>query len=329
MNPAFIITPKHLSVQRMSMLVIMLNIDERWAIDTRLLDAFAAVARTKSISRAAEELSYVQSAVSQQLASLERVVGHRLVDRGSGPRPVTLTAAGEALLPHALWILDRLETARSELHSLDSGSSGSIRVGTFQSAGARLLPRVLAEFRAQWPAISVSIYNEVEDGELPGLVRSGALDVAFVEAQNELPGLEYRTLMKDSYVAVVPPGHRLAKRKSIKLAEFAGEDMLFGALNDTCSLRLERAMRVTGFEPTVAFRALDNMMRQRMVDAGLGCTVQPGLTVEPGLRHGGVIVRLVEDIHRAIGLTWAADKTPSFALTSFIDVATSVLADLA
>jgi DNA-binding transcriptional LysR family regulator len=86
---------------------------------------------------------------------------------------------------------------------------------------------------------------------------------------------------------------------------------------------------VSGFEPKVAFRALDNMMRQRMVDAGLGCTVQPGLTVEPGLRHGGVMVRLVEDIHRAIGLTWAADKTPSFAISSFIDVATVVLADLA
>jgi DNA-binding transcriptional LysR family regulator len=329
MNLVLIITPTHLSVQRMSMLMIMLNIDERWALDTRLLDAFAAVARTRSISRAAEELSYVQSAVSQQLASLERVVGHRLVDRGSGPRPVTLTAAGSALLPHALWILDRLETARAELRSLDSGSSGSIRVGTFQSAGARLLPKVLAAFRAQWPSISVSIYNEIEDGELPGLVRSGALDVAIIEAQDELSGLHYRTLMKDRYVAVVPPGHRLAKRRSIKLAEFAGEDLLFGAVNDCCSRRLENAMRGNGFEPKVAFRALDNVMRQRMVAAGLGCTVQPGLTVEPGLPSGGVIVRLAEDIHRVVGLTWAADKTPSFALTSFLDVATLSLADLA
>jgi DNA-binding transcriptional LysR family regulator len=329
MNLVSIISPPHLSVQRMSMLMIMMNGDERWAIDTRLLDAFVAVARTKSISKAADELSYVQSAVSQQLASLERVVGHRLVDRGSGPRPVTLTAAGSALLPHAVWILERLEAARVDMQSLNTGSSGSLRVGTFQSAGARLLPRVLAAFRKQWPAISISIYNEGDDGELSGLVRSGAIDVAFVESENEEPGLTHVSLLKDSYVALLPPGHRLAKKKSIKLIEFAAEDMVFGSSADSCSNRLERAMREVGFEPRVAFRAVDNPMRQRMVDAGLGCAVQPNLTVEVGLHDGAVIRPLAEDIHRTIGLTWASDKTPSFALTSFIEVATAVLTDLA
>jgi DNA-binding transcriptional LysR family regulator len=329
MNLVLIITLLHLSVQRMYMLMIMTNGDERWAIDTRLLDAFVAVARTKSISKAAEELSYVQSAVSQQLASLERVVGHRLVDRGSGPRPVTLTAAGSALLPHAVWILDRMEAARVDMQSLSTGSSGSLRVGTFQSAGARLLPRVLAAFRKQWPSISISIYNEVEDGELPGLVRSGALDVAFVESHDEQPGLTHVSLLKDSYVALLPPGHRLAKKKSIKLIEFAGEDMIFSSTADTCSTRLDQAMRALGFEARVAFRAVDNPMRQRMVDAGLGCAVQPNLTVEAGLNEGAVIRPLAEDIHRNIGLTWASDKTPSFALTSFIEVARAVLVDLA
>ena len=311
------------------MLMFMLNDDERWPLDTRLLAAFSAVARTRSVSKAAEELNYVQSAVSQQLASLERVVGHRLVDRGSGPRPVTLTAAGSSLLPHATWILDRLEVARAELESLDTGTSGSIRVGTFQSAGARLLPRVLAEFRRRWPAIAVSIYSEIEDGESPGLVRTGALDVAFVENDIVYPGLDRVVLMTDHYVALVPPGHALAKRKSINIADLAGEEMVFANATDTCSSRIEQAMRAVGVEPRVAFQCADNPMRQRMVHAGLGCAIQPNLTVEPGLNDGAVIVPLVDDLSRTIALTWAADKTPSFALRSFIDVATSVLADLA
>jgi DNA-binding transcriptional LysR family regulator len=79
----------------------------RWELDTRHLLALAAIARTRSVSRAAEELGYGQSAVSQQLAALERVVGARLVDRGTGPRPVTLTAAGLALLPLSASTLPR------------------------------------------------------------------------------------------------------------------------------------------------------------------------------------------------------------------------------
>ena len=81
---------------------------ELLGIDSRHLSALAAIARTRSISRAAEELGFGQSAVSQQLAGLERIVGRRLVDRGTGPKPVTLTAAGDVLLTHATWILDRL-----------------------------------------------------------------------------------------------------------------------------------------------------------------------------------------------------------------------------
>ena len=232
------------------------------------------------------------------------------------------------LLPHAQWILDRLETARADIRSLDTGASGTIRVGTFQSAGARLLPRVLAAFRKQWPLISVSIYNEIEDGEGPALVKSGALDIAFAEFFEQQAGLEYRVLLKDSYVALVPPGHRLVKKRTIKLAEFSGEDLVSGGLSDACSLRLERSMQEAGFEPKVVYRAVDNPMRQRMVDVGLGCSVQPNLTVEPGLNEGAVVIPLSEDFHRLVGLTWASDKTPSFALTAFIDVATAVLAEL-
>lgn len=313
----------------MYMMMIMLKADQPWEIDTRHLAALAAIARTRSLSRAAEELNYVQSAVSQQLAALERIVGHRLVNRGTGPKPVTLTVAGASLLAHATWILDRLKVARADLDRLETGASGSIRIGTFQSAGSRLLPRVLAAYRASWPDISISIHNEIEDGELLALVRSGALDVAFVESHTTQSGLTDVELMKDRFLALVPPGHRLAHRSSIALAELDGEDLIGAAIGDTCSERIDRAFRACGVEPRVAFRSVDNPTRQRLVDAGLGCAVQPGLTVEPSLEHGAVTVPLDEDIHRTISLAWSSDRAPSFALTTFIDTAKSTLADMA
>lgn len=297
-------------------------------IDSRHLSALVAIARTRSISRAAEELGYGQSAVSQQLAGLERIVGRRLVDRGTGPRPVTLTTAGEVLLAHATWILDRLATAAADLDHLDSGAAGSIRVGAFQSAGARLLPSVLASFRSQWPAITLAVHNETTDGELADLVRSGAIDVAFIESTHVDTGLDTVQLLVDRFVAIVPPGHRLASRKSVSLADFAGEDLVNGKATDSCTSKGESALRAMGIEPRVVFRTEDNPTRQRLVDAGLGCAVLPGLTVEPSLSNGAVMIPLVEDIHRTICLAWSSDRTPSFALTQFIATAKATIGHL-
>ncbi len=301
---------------------------EPWGLDTRHLVALAAIARTRSVSKAAEELGYGQSAVSQQLAALERIVGHRLVDRGTGPRPVTLTAAGEMLLTHTNGVLDRLAAARRDLDRLDTGQDGSVAVGTFQSAGARLLPGVLAAFRASWPGIRVSIRNETQDGELPELIRSGALDAAFLSGASLGPEFEQVHLMTDRFVALVPPGHRLANRTSVSLSDFAGEDMVEGALGEVCSTRGEAALRAAGVETTAVFRTEDNPTRQRLVDAGLGCAVLPGLTVEPGLPNGAVIIPIVEDLSRAITLTWAADRTRSAALQRFIETTKQVVATI-
>jgi DNA-binding transcriptional LysR family regulator len=298
-----------------------------WELDTRHLSAFRAIAATRSISRAATELGYGQSAVSQQLAALEKVVGRRLFDRGTGPRPVTLTPAGEALLPHAEWVLDHLDSARAELDRLDVGGSGSIRVGTFQSAGARLLPEVLAQYRQQWPNIAVTIHNETHDDDLETLVRNGSVDVAFSEGTFSVAGLERRELMHDRYIALVPPNHRLAASTSISLSELRGEDLIGGYVDDQCSTRSERAMQLAGIEQHIVFRTDDNATRQRLVHAGLGCAVVPGLTYEPGLENGAVAVPLTEDLHRVICLLWATDRTPSFALTRFIELAPSIVSD--
>ncbi len=306
----------------------MSNANELWNLDVRHLAALRAIAETRSISRAAEMLGYGQSAVSQQLAVLERAVGQRLVDRGSGPRPVTLTDAGATVLEHAKWILDRLDLARTELDALQHGSAGSLRVGTFQSAGARLLPRVLGSYRRAWAEIAVSIHNEAREGELPDLVRDGVLDVAFVEASMVGDGLESIEVLVDRFVVLVPPGHRLASRRTISLSDLDGEEFVDGAIGDSCAAKGEQARRAAGVVGRTVVRTPDNATRQRLVHAGLGCAVQPGLTVEPGLPDGGVVVSLADDLHRVISLTWSADRTPSFALERFIETARAELAGL-
>jgi DNA-binding transcriptional LysR family regulator len=235
------------------------------------------------------------------------------------------SAAGEVLLCHATWILERLHVARNEMELLESGAAGTVRIGTFQSAGARLLPQVLAVFRRQWPNIAVSIYSEVSDGELTGLVRTGSLDLSFVESSMMRDGLAGVELVRDEYVALVPPHHRLATRASVSLHDFAGEDMIDGASGEACTTRAERAFRDRDVYTNVVFRTDDNPTRQRLVDAGLGCAVLPGLTVEPGLPQGAVMVPLQEDLHRTISLAWSSDRTPSFAMTQFIAAAQQVM----
>lgn len=304
----------------------MLNTNEPWGLDTRHLAALEAISRTKSLSRAAEELGFGQSAVSQQLAALERVVGQRLVDRGSGPRPVTLTAAGVSFLGHAVAILERLQTAKNDLESLAAGESGRISVGTFQSAGARLLPSVLVAFRKRWPEITVQLHEETSDGVLANRVMEGSLDVAFLEVSQAPVGLCVVELLKDRYVALVSPLHRLADRGTVSLSEFVGDEFVAGSESDPCTILSDGALRLAGVVPKVVFRTDENTARQRLVGAGLGVAISPGLTVEPSLSDGAVVLEIVEPLHRTIGLVWSAERTPSQAVFAFRDVAAEVLA---
>ncbi len=302
-----------------------MNLNQPWEIDTRHLMALVAIAKTRSVSRAADELGYGQSAVSQQLAALERIVGVRLVDRGTGPRPVTLTDAGETLLGHATKILERLGCAQADLASLNAGLSGSIRIGTFQSAGARLLPNVLAAYRVDWPDITIHLRSEVADGDLSELLNEGAIDIAFLEAASIGAGIDRVEVFVDRFVAIVPPTHRFAKRKQVSLADFEGEDIIDGETGDNCTMRAVRAFHDAGVATNVVFRTDDNMTRQRLVDAGLGCAVLPGLTVEPSLVHGGVVVALKERLERRICLAWPANRTPSKAVLNFVETALRAL----
>jgi len=124
---------------------------DRWlGVELRHLAALQALAHEGSFGRAAEALGYTQSAISQQIATLERIVGEQLVERPGGPRAVSLTEAGELLLRHADSIMARLQAAQADLAALSSGEAGTLHIGTYQSVGARVLPALFREFSGQW-----------------------------------------------------------------------------------------------------------------------------------------------------------------------------------
>jgi molybdate transport repressor ModE-like protein len=296
-------------------------------IELRHLAALEAVSRAGSFGRAAEELGYTQSAVSQQIAALERIVGERLIERPGGPRAVSVTEAGAVLLRHAEAISARLEAAHADLVSLRAGEMGALRVGTYQSIGARVLPEVMRRFRLERPAIELDLMAPTTDPELFALVESGDIDLAFCSLPFEEGPFDALELMSDPYVLVVPADNGLAARDLASLADL--EDLpLIGSQTCNSGVVLERELRDRGAEPTYAFRSDDNGTVQGLVAAGFGVALVPLLTVAPGDERVRVLRVEPPLPRRRIAVVWHEDRHRSAAARAFVDLAVEVSAEI-
>src|SRR5213082_769372 len=186
--------------------------DSWLGVELRHFLALEAVAREGSFGKAATALGYTQSAVSQQIAALERIVGHRLVDRPGGPKPVSLTDAGRLLLTHADAIAARVAAAQADLTALAEGQAGPLRVGVYQSVGQRILPELMRRYLHSWPQVKVSLTESANDEELLALVERGDLDLTFCDLPLTEGPFESVELMRDPYVLVVAADSPLADR---------------------------------------------------------------------------------------------------------------------
>src|ERR1700694_1188478 len=147
-------------------------------LELRHLIALQAVAHQGTFGRAAAQLGYTQSAMSQQIAALEDLVGQRLIERARGQPSVDLTEAGRLLLAHADAVLARLQAAQADFDAFGQGALGVLRVGTYQSVSTHILPALMRDFSAAWPHVEVSLTEAPSDDLLP-LVERGELDVTF------------------------------------------------------------------------------------------------------------------------------------------------------
>jgi DNA-binding transcriptional LysR family regulator len=305
-----------------------ITVFDRWlGIEIRHLAALQAVAEERSFARAAARLGYAQSAVSQQIATLERLAEARLVERPGGPKPVSLTEAGELLLRHAEGIVARLAAARADLAALDEGAVGSLRVGTYQSVGARILPRLMRAFTASWPRVDLRLNESAAYGDLLKLVERGDLDLAFTSLPLAEGPFEALELLRDPFVLLVQVGSRLAEReRPLPLRELAALPLI-GYRSD--SDEVEARVRARGVEPNIVFRSDDNGTIHGLVAAGMGAAVIPRLAVardDPdtvAVDLGGRIAP------RLIGIAWHRDRYRSAAARAFVETARAVCDELA
>jgi DNA-binding transcriptional LysR family regulator len=302
---------------------------DRWsALEFRHLVALRAVAEQGTFGAAAARLGYTQSAISQQLAALERIVGQRLLERPQGRRPTGLTAAGTMLLRHADAVFARIQAARADLAALAMDGSAPLRVGTYQSVGVHLLPVALRRFRDAWPHVQVRLREEAGDGALLSAVESGELDLAFAMLPVGQGPFETAELLQDPYVVVVPAGSELARRgRAPSLRELSKLPLICFR---TCrnEQRIEAYLRARGIELTVVFRSDDNVTVQAMVAAGVGVALVPRLSMLPAGQEVTLVDLDARLPPRMLGLVWHRDRFRSPAARAFIQASVEVGAEL-
>ena len=256
-------------------------------LDPRRLLTFREVARQGSFSRAAAALALSQPAVSQQVSALERELGATLLVRGRSG--TVATPAGELLLAHADALAERLDLADTQMDELAAAERATLRIGSFPSALATIVPAAVAGLRARDPRLEVAIEEgTVED--LEAAVASGGLHVAVswqdAKARRRVrDGLARTDLAEEQMVAVLAHTHRLAGRRSVALRDLAEETWMApeseGLLVDAC--------RAAGFEPRVAILTRDPLAARAVAAAGLAVSLTPSLLA--GLELPGIVTR--------------------------------------
>ena len=249
-------------------------------IDVRKLRVLCEVARHGSFSGAAGSLGYTQPAVSRQIATLEAELGTLLVRRI--PRGAVLTDAGRLLVDRGETILARLDDAEAELRSLAGVEGGRLRLASFASAAASIVPRAIAEFRARHPAVELSIIMLDPAYSLPQLI-AGELDIALshdadLSAASAPGAVEIVHLFDDPFYVAMPTGHPLADVPALELASFATESWML-ATTKTCpdSRLFMRSCHAAGFEPRIAFQHDDYQAMLGFVAAGVGVALIPDM----------------------------------------------------
>jgi DNA-binding transcriptional LysR family regulator len=297
--------------------------------DVQRLRAFTLVVDLGSISATASILGYTQSAVSQQLAALEREAGIALVDRSQ--RPLRATRAGEVLRPHVERVLAALGGAESELEDLRGGTR-RLRLAAFTSALSSFIPTAVRDLRRAHPQLVVQVL-QLETREAVERLRAGGADLAVVHhmpgvAVPETGGLERRRLLVDDLYVVLAAGHRLARRDAVSITDLEEEPLILPR-RDTPAGRfrslVEHLCAQAGFAPRVAYELDDLPAAQAFVAAGIAVVPMHGLTLAT-VPSGATVRPLAE---RPVGSRSIEALAPAAARTAVVNDLLERLAEAA
>lgn len=246
-------------------------------MELRQIRCFTVLAAELSFTRAARKLHMSQPPLSFQIASLETELGARLFNRTS--RSVVLSEAGKAFLPHAQAVLARLDEARSHVQRVAAGLQGRVQVGLAGSHFLGPFPQFIQQFRLQRPDLEVAL-QEMTPAEHLQALRDGRLDLCLSRnpmTEDQGDGhISAALLWRDPVVIALPPGHRLAARRGLRLAELKDEDFVFLRLGSSAfAERMFDACVQAGFAPRIVQQVVEVPATLNLVAAGLGVALVP------------------------------------------------------
>ncbi|MFE6971376.1 LysR family transcriptional regulator [Isoptericola sp. NPDC057653] len=273
-----------------------------------------AVAETGSFTRAAGRCFVVQSALSHQVAALERELGVRLFARTS--RRVEITAAGEAFLPAARVALESAERAAADAAAAAGEVRGTLRLGVIPTVTALDVPAVLRRLRAAHPRVGASLRMAGSD-ELVAALRAGELDVAVLGLPDDgVPaGVRHRELARERHVAVVGLDHPLHGRSRVDLARLADEVFADFPTGTPGRAQSDRAFVAAGLRREVAYEGMVTDLLLGLVREGLAVALLPEALVAG--REDVVVLRVTRGPSRVQHLAWSS-LNPSPAAEAFV-----------
>ncbi|MCZ4098827.1 LysR family transcriptional regulator [Streptomyces sp. H39-C1] len=272
------------------------------------LQYFAAVADLRHFTRAAESVHVAQPSLSQQIRALERELGAELFHRARGH--ITLTDAGEVLLPLARRILADAETARREVQEVAHLQRGRVRLGAPPSLCASLVPDVLKDFHRRYPGVDLVVH---EDGsqDLVRVLAAGELDLALIitPLPVQAPALATEELLREELVAVSSPADPApVRRKQLRIEDLRGRPMVMFRRGYDLREYTLAACRAAGFEPSFSVEGGEMDAVLGFVRAGLGLAVVPSMVAErSGLR---ITPFAAPGLHRTISVAHRGDVSP-------------------
>lgn len=290
----------------------MLNLDR--------LRALHAVSAHGSIIAAAETLHVTTSAVSQQLAKLEAETGQTLLERHG--RGVRLTDAAQALVSRTHRVLSLLEEAEAELEATDAGVGGRITLAAFATAARGLAPQAIAALRKKYPQLTLTFHEQEPHQSIPNLVRRDVDLIVINDWENAplaLPdGLTKAPLFDDIADIALPPGHRYADARRVKLGQLAGEEWIAWPGGSICHDFLLHTLRKNGSEPRISHTAGEYATQLALVAAGLGACVLPRLGRGP-VPAGVSVVPSEPALRRHVYAAWRTQTTRKSAIRAAVE----------